>query len=246
MRHKKSYMQTPFFSREYATSGHANGGADVTWDGLNVKTLSRWTRARTKRCMRFDTERDFLAYRFEVLRKWISVNESYTLRYVSRLNRAVHALILGDFLNAKEKNYLRHMNAIVLEKGRALKDLIVNFERTPGEKVFYVVHSVKLRAIDIDNDKSVLLPQTFDVHLTNKALVVHDSSILIRIPYDQTLSFKLSNNGIYWYCRNRDFEIICSDSRPFYEFVKRMFFEYLPHIQKEKFIIWPKGYLIRQ
>ncbi|WP_033159720.1 hypothetical protein [Mycoplasmoides alvi] len=241
---KNFKLSQTFFLRKYSSLENEIKIKNKFIKLLNEDNIFQWSIRDTKKYYDIDTEIDYLAYRFEVLSNWIKKNEFYTSEYTKHLNKIIYAFNINNFLNAREQEYVNNINSLDFEKRRINKKIIVDFELNVDEYALFVLENIDIDQIDIETKVAKNLINNFKLYITNQGLVATNQIYKIRFSYNDFLSFKLSNSGIYWYGTNMDYEFKTIEKFLLYEYIKRMLFLFVKRNNKN-FITWPNGYLVR-
>lgn len=186
---------------------------------LNLDKLDTWTVQKTHEMISFDSEWEFVSYRFEILRAWMELNEAYNDEYIKGIDYLIDVLDLNKFLNAKEQNYIDHYKDIVFSKKRNIKNLIVDFKTNDHEEVWYRYDLKKL--LEKLNHKYKPLLKGDEVYLTNQRLVFSNRTSYTSIYYDEIETVKLNSLFIYIKTRTNEFCLISSSNFTIYTSFER-------------------------
>ncbi|WP_027123866.1 hypothetical protein [Mycoplasmoides pirum] len=242
---KNNFLNFKLFYRPYTSPINQIKITNLLFDILNVNNVLDCREKNLKPYYSIEHEKDFLAYKFEILSNWIKKNEFYNNWYTLNLNKIIKLLNIKNFFNSLEIDYINKINSLDFENKRIYKKIIVDFSLNKNEYALFSIDEISLFQVDIKDQKSKnLLGNNFKLYVTNKAIVVTNNIYKIRISYSDSLSFKLIDEGIYWYAKNIDFIFQTHDKYLLYEYIKKMFFDNLKK-SKKKLFCWPKGYLNR-
>lgn len=243
MQRKIHELEVNLFKRPYTSADNERLIKEQLGQKLNVQNLHLWTEKKTSQNFVIEYEQDYLAYRFEVLWKWIKIHERINMKYLLQLINNINSLMLYDMLYAPEKDYIDNLESINFAKQRNVKKLIVDFQLQPEEKALFMVDEVDAYKIDIQTNKKQLIQKKLTLHLTNQAIVIHNMFFEHRIPYVNSLSFKLTKDGIKWYAKEFDFEFNSINKYVLYEYIKIIVYKILPNNLRP--FHWRNGYLKR-
>lgn len=137
-------------------------------------------------------EKDFLAYRFDLLKQWMDKNKNYSKEYVVALDEMVDKLYLFNELNSFEQQYIKNVQAIVFAKNRNLKQLIVDFPVNKNEFVFYRydLDAFKL----VDKKGLVQIIKTPEMYITTERLIISKKIDIISIDYKIIENYQYSRS----------------------------------------------------
>ncbi len=166
-------------------------------------------------------EKDFLAYRFDLLKQWMDKNKSYSKEYVVALDEMVDKLYLFNELNSFEQQYIKNIQAIVFAKNRNLKQLIVDFPVNKNEFVFYRydLDAFKL----VDKKGLVQIIKTPEMYITTERLIISKKIDIISIDYKTIENYQYSRSKFFINLKNgRKCFIDSENNRAIVESLKRV------------------------
>lgn len=137
---------------------------------------------------------DFLAYRFYLLKRWISKNEKYTPEYVKKLDLLINKLHLWNELNSFERQWILDVNDIVFAKTRNLKSLIVDFETNRKEIVVFKYDNIQFSFASKKNKEKVISYCT--MYISNQRLVIIKGVENFNLNWKQIKSYHFSTQKI--------------------------------------------------
>lgn len=184
---------TPLFVRQLIITEKNKSYLESLSKILNVNKLNFLTRRKVYRHYNINFEAEYLAYRFQILKKWIEINQSYDQKFVNGLFEIISILCLENDLTIQEQNYLNEFKSVVFAKNRNIKNLIVDFKLMPKEEIWYTYEILELFRID-DNSYKPVCKKT-QIYLSNQRTIVAQSGhIYLSLDYGQITSIKLKNN----------------------------------------------------
>lgn len=209
-----------FFERE-ATSNYQTGYLPLAKKFFTHENILSYPKSKILSFYRSVDKQDFLAYRFEVLRKWMIANERYTYSYFNNLQTIIDKLYLDDDLNSYEQQYIRNIQDVVFAKMRNLKQLIVDFEIEKSELIFYRYEIKSFNEI-IDNDVRTHFSNC-DVYITTKRLVVSEHINTLSLPYELIKNYEFKMNELIINMNNgKKYSIKCNEIPTIYVSLERV------------------------
>lgn len=170
-----------FFQREKSNL-NVNAYLHLLKQELNINNLDVVKKKKVLALYNPKFEKDFLAYRFDLLKKWMDQNKEYTKEYVIAWEKIIDKLYLFNELNSYEQQYIKNFNAVVFAKNRNLKQLIVDFSINKGEFVFY---RYELDAFKLISKKGLVqIVKRPDMYITTQRLIISKDLDIISIYYD--------------------------------------------------------------
>mgnify|MGYP003299126384 CR=1 FL=1 len=139
---------TPLFERQLLRNSKNNSYLIFLEKILTIDKLKYWTIQKTYHYLDWKFENEFLAYRFQIFKKWILLNQEYTNTFVKSFEEIASALDLKKEFTAQEQNYIETFASVVFSKNRNSKNLIVDFYVSNNEKVWYSYEIISLFKID--------------------------------------------------------------------------------------------------
>lgn len=137
---------------------------------------------------------DFLAYRFYLLKQWMTKNEKYTPGYVKRLDLLISKLHLWNELNSFERQWILNVNDIVFAKTRNLKSLIVDFETNKKEIVVFKYSNIKFTFATMKKKEKVI--SNCLMYISNHRLVIIKGVENFSLGWKQIKSYHFSTQRI--------------------------------------------------
>ncbi|XQP54886.1 MAG: hypothetical protein ACOQNV_01990 [Mycoplasmoidaceae bacterium] len=164
---------------------------------MNINNLDKMTKQQVLDLYEPKNEKDFLAYRFDMLRRWMKNNKQYSKNYVVELEDMIDKLYLSNELNSFEQQYIKNVEAIVFAKNRNLKQLIVDFSINKNELVFYRYDLNAFKQIDQEGNAQIIRKP--EMYITTQRIIISKQLDIISIYYKtmksyQYLKYKLSIN----------------------------------------------------
>ncbi|GAA5414441.1 hypothetical protein [Ureaplasma ceti] len=187
---------------------------------LNLSTLENWTYKKTYKWFHPRFEREYLAYRFYVLRQWIKKNAFYNNHFVNTLQELLSILGLDAELTTREQQYIEHYKAVVFAKNRNIKNLIVDFQVNDKEEVWYR-YDIEFLYQKIET-KYVNLTKKSGIYFTNQRLIIDKGNDYISIYYKQLDEVKLHNNMLLIRANNLNLVVISSEMHTMYVSLERI------------------------
>lgn len=188
---------------------------------LNLNNIESIRRHQIKKMFSIKNEHNFLLYRFNLLHKWLKLNERYDAKFIFRLDNLLTNLYLNEYLNSYEQEYLIHVRAIVFAKTRNFKNLIVDFPKIDvNEQVFYKYEAVSLFSLN-DKQKQTILNQG-EFYISNQRIIIIKDLKIFSFLITEIVSFKLDSNGIVIKTANGHFLINNFDFYVIYVSIERM------------------------
>ncbi|XQP55779.1 MAG: hypothetical protein ACOQNY_00045 [Mycoplasmoidaceae bacterium] len=176
---------------------------------VNMTNLDTIKKQKVLSLYKSSQEKDFLAFRFDLLTQWMKNNKEYTKEYIVELDDMIDKLFLANELNSYEQQYLKNVQAIVFAKIRNLKQLIVDFSVNKNELVFY---RYDLDAFKLVNDKGLIqLINKPDLYITTQRIIVSKDIDIISLYYDQIKNYHYSRGKLIIYLRNGNLCYVDSD-----------------------------------
>lgn len=176
---------------------------------VNMTNLDTIKKQKVLSLYKPSQEKDFLAFRFDLLTQWMKNNKEYTKEYIVELDDMIDKLFLTNELNSYEQQYLKNVQAIVFAKIRNLKQLIVDFSVNKNELVFY---RYDLDAFKLVNDKGLIqLINKPDLYITTQRIIVSKDIDIISLYYDQIKNYHYSRGKLIIYLRNGNLCYVDSD-----------------------------------
>lgn len=170
---------------------------------------------------------DFLAYRFYLLKQWMTKNEKYTPEYIEKLDLLINKLHLWNKLNSFEKQWILNVNDIVFAKTRNLKSLIIDFETNKKEVVVFKYNNVKFAFETNRKNEKVILNCV--VYISNQRLIIIKGVENFNIEWKLVKSYNFSiqricittNNGNKFYLSSHNNYILHVSFCRIFEIIKK-------------------------
>lgn len=188
---------------------------------FSVDNLSSLSKKQIIDFYEYKNDKNFLAYRFDLLKQWMKQNERFIKSYTIELEEIIDKLCLEQELNSFERQYIIDVNAIVFAKVRNLKQLIVDFSINDKELVFYRYEIDKFNEIKNNNETNVL--HTCDFYITTQRIIISKQIDIISITYDQIKNFEFRKDKITFILKNgKKYCIRCSNTYVIYVSLERV------------------------
>lgn len=162
---------------------------------LNFKNLETIKKSRILSLYEPKYEKDFLAYRFDLLNQWMIQNRDYTKEYVVALDEMIDKLYLSNELNSFEQQYIKNIQAIVFAKNRNLKQLIVDFSINKNEWVFYRYELTSFT--QLSNRKLTQKICHPELYITTQRIIISKEIDIISIYYNTIKQYQYSRSKFY-------------------------------------------------
>ncbi len=187
---------------------------------LNISKLALWTKYNTNKLHSINNEKHFLRYRFELVLQWINNNELYSKTYIENLNKIIESLEIKNYLNNSELNYLHHYEGVVFAKTRNLKSLIIDFQKSENETVFY--HYEHTNIYHIINGKEELFLGDIDFYISTERLIFSENFEIFSLLFSDLVDYKLSHLGLIISTKKQKYLIRCEDPYIHYVSLERI------------------------
>lgn len=155
---------------------------------MNIDNLDNITKQNVLDLYDPKNEKDFLAYRFDMLRHWMKNNKQYSKDYVFDLGNMIDKLYLSNELNSFEQQYIKNVEAIVFAKNRNLKQLIVDFSVNKNEMVFYRYDINAFKQIDPHGGAQII--ENPEMYITTQRIIISKQLDIISIYYNTMKSYQ--------------------------------------------------------
>ncbi|MBQ0045294.1 MAG: hypothetical protein KBS35_00175 [Mycoplasma sp.] len=188
---------------------------------LNLSNLDVIKKQKVLSLYDTDNAKDFLAYRFSMLKQWMKKNKQYTKEYIVALDEMIDKLYLSNELNSFELQYIKNTQATVFAMSRNLKQLIVDFSINKNEYVFYRYNINSFKLIR----KKGLIQKTDDVELyiTTQRIILSKHMDIISIYYKDIESYHYGQGKLFVVLNSKNKCYIDSDNnREIVESLKRV------------------------
>lgn len=183
---------TPLFDRNLTINSFNKNYIEKLQNKLTLHKLNNWNPKKTWNLFDINYEQEYLAYRFFILKEWIKQNQSYTQNFVNGLYQIISNLVLDNFLNTQEKNFINEFKSVVFAKNRNIKNLIVDFDLLDKEEVWYTYDILGLYQ---KTNKYKFIINNIQVFFTNQRIIFASNANLYKsINYDEISCIKLQNN----------------------------------------------------
>lgn len=168
---------------------------------LNINNLDGINKQKVLSLYKPEIASDFLAYRFDLLKKWMDNNNNYSKEYVVALDEVIDKLYLSKELNSFEQQYIKNVQAIVFAKNRNLKQLIVDFSINKGEFVFYryEIDSFKL----IHGKDLVQIIDDAELYITTQRIIIAKQIDIISLYYKDIKAYDYKDNKLLLELNNK-------------------------------------------
>ncbi|MGL4951689.1 MAG: hypothetical protein ACRC4L_01745 [Mycoplasma sp.] len=153
---------------------------------LNINNFHYWNKNKVINLFSKEYEKEFLVFRFNLLREWINLNKDESVVYLNTLLKIINILCLKNYLNAKEKNYIFDLKTKNFTNSRNLKSLIIDFEQSKNEITYFHYRKVSV----LFNGKII---EMADLYLTTKRIVITYLNEIISFLIDKILNLTFFN-----------------------------------------------------
>lgn len=216
--HKK-YL-TPLFERPYQITYKNKKYLEKLTNSLNVKKLRYWNWKKTYNFLNINFEKEYIGYRFQILKEWIQQNQRYSPDFVNSLNEIISILSLENYLTTQEKNYINEFTSVLFAKNRNIKNLIVDFHLNEKEEVWY---TYDILGIYEKNEKYKLIKNNIQIFLTNQRIIfASNGEIYKEINIYDISNVKLKNNTIEINANQNNYFIVCNEINTVYVSIERV------------------------
>lgn len=211
---------TPLFDRNLTINSFNKNYIEKLQNELTIHKLNNWNPKKTWNLFDINYEQEYLAYRFFVLKEWIKQNQNYTQNFVNGLYQIISNLVLDNFLNTQEKNFINEFKSVVFAKNRNIKNLIVDFDLLEKEEVWYTYDILGLYQ---EGNKYKLIANNIQVFFTNQRIIFASNATLYKnINYDEISSIKLQNNFLKIITNDDSFIIAANEITTMYVSLERI------------------------
>lgn len=215
---------TPLFERQLLRNSKNNSYLIFLEKILTIDKLKYWTIQKTYHYLDWKFESEFLAYRFQIFKKWILLNQEYTNTFVKSFEEIASALDLKKEFTAQEQNYIETFASVVFSKNRNIKNLIVDFYVSNNEEVWYSYEIISLFKIDkkLPQDNIIKIADNIHFFLTNKRIMFWQKDEMeLSIKFDLVDNIKLNNYFIDIETDEFIYKFVSKDIQTIYTSIER-------------------------
>lgn len=170
--------------------------------------INKWTKKILINFHSQVNEKEFLALRFKILKKWFLQNEQLNSKFCNEFKRNIKKLNLQNYLNANEINYIYKLESYIFFLNRNIKSLIVSIELLKNEEAYFHYENLKLFEYDKKNYKSII---SGDLYITNQRIVVTNLTFCFSILINQIKNIQNSKNCIYIFTSDKRYGLFFDD-----------------------------------
>jgi len=208
-----------FFKREHSEQYFDTYVPSIK-DKFNYQNIETSNKYKVMSCFHYGQEKDFLAYRFDVLSEWMKVNERYQQTFIDRLNRVIDILCLREEFNSFEQQKIIEIEGIIFAKWRNLKQQIVDFPLYDNEFVFY---RYEIDSFGKPNERYSSKTEDLVLFITTKRIVISQHLYTISLDYEAIANYKVSKFGIIFNMKNgNSYEVKCDNVYAIYVSLERV------------------------
>ena len=215
---------TPLFERALLRNSKNNSYLIFLEKILTIDKFKYWTIQKTYHYLDWKFESEFLAYRFQIFKKWILLNQEYTNTFVKSFEEIASALDLKKEFTAQEQNYIETFASVVFSKNRNIKNLIVDFYVSNNEEVWYSYEIISLFKIDKKSPQDNIIKIADNIHffLTNKRIMFWQKDEMeLSIKFDLVDNIKLNNYFIDIETDEFIYKFVSKDIQTIYTSIER-------------------------
>ncbi len=184
---------------------------------LNDNNLLSTSTRRIKLLFQIGTEKHYLRYRFELLRRWIKWNLRYTNDSIKTLDSILKKLNIIDNLNPNEVDFIYSVRNIIFAKKRNLKSVLTDLTLDKKEYAYYIYKINHYLENNILKEAKVIL-------LTSKRIIIEiTANNFISIPYDTLTDYHVYSNYLGLKTLNKAFNVYCAEPKLLYVSLERIF-----------------------